>query len=272
MTTLPGNENELCTFLNWDSDFFGLRIGRVNSQRLENAQMHAALNWCRENAINCLYFMADAGDPATIRLAEEHGFRLCEVRLTYERDLKEWQPQPVPRQYGDVLIRQATAQDVPALQEIAKKAYTTTHYVTDPFFPQEKVEEFYATWINNSVLEGFDDMVLVAEAQFEDSTPDEVIAFITARLLAEPDGSQAAPGQRKSHIPLIGVKAGLRKKGVGMELIRAMFDWLVQNGACHTIGVCQAANPPVRRIIERLGFLSISAHLYYHKWLQPSDS
>lgn len=261
---------ELCSYLEWDSKFFDLRIGRIEGQRLDAPQMRTVLDWVWENKIDCLYFMADAGHPPTIRLAEDHEFRLCEVRLTYERNLEDWQPQPIPRHVNDMLIRQATTEDVPTLQELARRAYTTTHYVVDPLFPAEKVEGFYATWIKNSVA-GFDDIVLVAETISKSATPSEVVGFITARMQIGSGGSQAGTGQPDSHIPLVGVKSNLRQRGVGMELIRAAFDWLTLNGAQRTIGVVQAPNTSIRRVIERMGFYSISAHLYYHRWFESAQ-
>jgi len=73
----------LCERLEWDSDFFGRPIGRIRGNRADAARIAEAKLRAREQAIECLYFLA-AWDPPTIRAAEEHGFRLADIRVTLE--------------------------------------------------------------------------------------------------------------------------------------------------------------------------------------------
>ena len=58
--------------------------------------------------------------------------------------------------------------------------------------------------------------------------------------------------------------------GLGLELLRSTTDWLRLHGADYITGVVQAPNIPIQRLLERLGFLSSAAHLFYHKWFTPT--
>ena len=57
----------LCTYLDWDSEFFGRRIARLNRHRLNEASLDEMLAWCRASRIDCLYFLADCDDAQTNR-------------------------------------------------------------------------------------------------------------------------------------------------------------------------------------------------------------
>jgi dTDP-4-amino-4,6-dideoxy-D-galactose acyltransferase len=261
MTTNDTISTELCKFLQWDSDFFDRRIGRIESPRLDPQLMQEVYAWSKQNAIDCLYFPADLSHPPTIRLAEDHGFHLTEVRLTFDRKLQDWQPGPIPRTYLDVLIREARAEDVPAMQAIAGISYTTTHFIVDPCFPPEQGRAFYETWVKNSFA-GWEDMVLAAEAD------GEVIGFLTARFLPERRGDIRPECQ----LMLIGIKSQARRKGIGIEMLRSGVDWLVHKGGSERVtGVVQAQNTPILRALERLGFAACGAQLFYHKWFTDCE-
>ncbi len=126
---------EPCEFLPWDSNFFGFRIGRVNGNTLDEDQMQAVLAWCRSNAIECLYYLAAAGDPATVRLAEDHHFRLMDIRITLQRSLAGFTFTPEPD--NPVQVRASRDEDLPALEKIARNSYTISRFYFDANFPRE---------------------------------------------------------------------------------------------------------------------------------------
>ena len=59
----PSGTPEPVEYLDWDSRFFGRRIARVRGHHLNDHLVAAILEWCSTQRIDCLYFLADAGDP-----------------------------------------------------------------------------------------------------------------------------------------------------------------------------------------------------------------
>ena len=121
--------SEPCEFLEWDSRFWGLRIGRVCGDRLSLGAVERIDAWCTEHAIRCLYFLSDANDFESARLAEAAGFRLVDTRMTYARQVTD-----DDLCGGD--MRLADEADIPELRRIASTSYQTTRFYFDARFPQ----------------------------------------------------------------------------------------------------------------------------------------
>ena len=54
---MSGALEDLCRILDFDSEFFGLRIGRMLHDAPGNEEFQRALSWCRDRAVRCLYFL-----------------------------------------------------------------------------------------------------------------------------------------------------------------------------------------------------------------------
>src|SRR5262245_3851741 len=82
-----------CRYLEWDSQFFGCRIGSVAGFGSNPEAGTTIENWSRENKIDCLYLSVDSKNQAEIRIAEDLGFRLVDVRTVLEKDMlrTDWQ-------------------------------------------------------------------------------------------------------------------------------------------------------------------------------------
>lgn len=237
-------------FLEWDTNFFGFRIGRANINRLDNASLALLHQWQRENQIQCLYFLANADDRDTIALAEQEGFHLVEVRLIFERSLKDWQPQSRPIAAEGVIIRPAQAADIPALREIAMNSYVDSRFYFDRRFPENKWQEYYAFWVKKS-CEGGAELALVAEMN------GEIVGYITGQV----DRTKS-----EAMYELTGVKESVRRLGVGQELFRSGLDWYVQQGIAYVWLATQGRNVVTQRMVQRNGFITRACQLYYHKW------
>jgi dTDP-4-amino-4,6-dideoxy-D-galactose acyltransferase len=242
--------SSLCQFLQWDTDFFGYRIARVQGGRLTPESAAQILEWGQQNGIQCLYFQAEADDPQTIRLAEAHGFNLVEVRLTLERNLSDWDPETRPKASQDAAIRAGNPGDIPAVQQIAQNSYIDSRFYFDRRFSEQDWQHYYQTWVKKS-FSGGAEMALVAEQD------GQVIGYITGVLVNE--------GQECQY-ELTGVSQAARRSGVGQELFRSGMDWCVQHGIPYIWVMTQGRNVTTQRMIQRHGFLTRSCHLYYHKW------
>src|SRR5687767_10117275 len=160
-------DEEPVRVLAWDSDFFGVRVGRL-AAGLGPGAFAAAVAGARERGFDCLHQLSDAGDLETSGLAEEHGFRLVDVRLEYAIDLasrasaRAAAPAGRPPSVASAAVRPARPGDVPALRAIAAQSHRATRFRADGGFDGERCDELYATWIEKSCA-GWADAVLVAD-------------------------------------------------------------------------------------------------------------
>lgn len=247
-------QTEPCQFLPWDTDFFRRRIGRINSTQLDDKLVESIYAWSENNHIECLYFMAEAEDIDTIRLAEDLGFRLVEIRLSMERSLKDWNPAARLRNSPGVIIRQGTATDIPRLQEIARHSYYDSRFYFDRCFSEENWSSYYATWVKKS-FEGGAQIALVAEHQ------GQIIGYITGLI----DKHDPTKGQYE----LTGVDPATRNLGAGNELFRSGLDEYVRSGVQYVWLATQGRNIATQRMVQRNGFVTRSCQLYFHKWFSP---
>lgn len=231
----------VCEYLEWDSQFFGLRIARQTGSRLTRDGVAGATRWCKANAIDCLYFLADSGDAQTVRLAQAHGFQLVNVRVTLGRT--SGHPGPAPA------VRPFQPADAPELRRIARVSHRDSRFYYDARFPQWQCDALYETWIERS-FNGWADSVLVAECE-------GVPAGYVSCHLAPPSGGS---------IGLIAVSRHYRRRGLGRQLVDASLEYFGRNGVQHATVVTQGRNIDSQRLYHCCGFLTQSVQLWYHCW------
>ncbi len=241
--TSPVEHDPVCTYLEWDSNFFEKRIARLNRSRLDDATLVECQNWCDRNRIDCLYFLAEADHPETTRQAAKHDFMPVDIRMTLERNLsRDSAPAPAAE------IRLAREDDVGVLRTIAASGHRDTRFYFDGHFDQTKCDLLYETWIENS-FRGFAQAVLVAEVGGKPA------AYLSCHL----KGTQ-------SQIGLVAVGSGYRGQGLGGKLIQEFLSWSRDHGATRATVVTQGRNVPAQRLYQRNGFVTASFQLWYHRW------
>ena len=216
--------------LDWDSEFWGVRVARV-----EDAD---ADDWARANAVDVAYLLVDGSDAAAAQRAEQRGFRVMDVRVELEvSPVRSEQP-----------VRKHREADIELLRAIARTSHEDTRFYADPGFPRERCGALYDTWIRRS-CEGWADVVLVADRE------------------GRPAGYVAMHRRGGSgSIGLIGVDAAARGRGVGEALVRGALDWCAREGLERCSVVTQGRNVAAQRLFQRCGFRTSSVALWFHKW------
>ena len=241
----PTDEHEtICTYLDWDSSFFGRRIARVNGHRLDEGQLDEVLTWCKAHRIDCLYFLADANDAQTSPLVERNGFEHTDVRLTFQRTLSENVPVPSLRDN----IRLGHSGDLGELKAIARSGHRDTRFYFDDNFERAKCDLLYEVWIEKS-FSGFAHAVLVADVNAR------AVGYLTCAL-------QGA----ESQIGLVGIADKYQGIGLGQQLVQGFLAWSIDHGARRATVVTQGRNVRAQRLYQRNGFVTESCQLWYHRW------
>lgn len=239
-------------YLDWDSNFFRLRCGRLLGENLQRDSLQQALQQAQSDQIECLYYLANPAAATSLRMLEKFGFHLVDVRLTFRiqfvsnAETGPSQPDPINE------LQEADEGHIPQLRRIALASYEKTRFLNDPGFDRQRARELYAVWIANSVR-GFADKVFTVQSGRE------VLGFISLHLPAE---------TRQGSIGLVGVAEAARGQGIGLHLVQAALAWFVKHGAASVQVVTQASNQAAQRLYQRAGFQLASTGLWYHKWFQ----
>jgi dTDP-4-amino-4,6-dideoxy-D-galactose acyltransferase len=249
------DSTEKCEVLDWDTKFFGFRVGRVQRETITHERVEEIDAWCRHNKIDLLYFLASSDDAVTARIAEYNGFRLVDVRMTFA--VKIFGPTFAfnTSPYCPAKVRQALAEDVNVLGGIARESHKQSRFFFDENIPLHLSKSLYETWIKES-CEGYADAVLVAELN------NKPVGYISCHLYEE---------HGIGSIGLIGVNKPERGMGVGPKLLKSALDWFAERGISEVTVVTQGRNRAAQRLYQRFGFLTKEVQLWYHKWYLDSE-
>lgn len=237
-----------CRFLEWDSAFFGVRIGRILASSLEPSGMASALSWCRQQELDAVYLLAASGEPATHHVAERNGFELVDVRVTLECELGERPHSTLPSE-----IVEARESDIPLLRDIAGAGHGDSRFYADARFARDRCDELYRVWIEKSCR-----------------SSDETVLTLLVDGRASGYVSCAFDGDRGS-IGLVGVASSARGRGVGSRLLAASLDLFASRGVRSVSVVTQGRNVGAQRLYQAAGFRTRDVALWFHKWFSPSD-
>jgi dTDP-4-amino-4,6-dideoxy-D-galactose acyltransferase len=244
-------------FLEWDSQFFGKRIGSLRGNTMTTEGMEQALQWASELALDCVYFLVNTDDPETIRVAERNGFYFQSVRTVVERSLVNLESVILPPMDG-LTLRISRVDDLDFLRPVARHAYNWTRFAIDPCFPDEKSEEMYDIWLTKSVNHEMADEVIVAEYE------GQAVGYVTCRLAKDSSG--------EGTIQLLGVNEENRGLKIGQRVVVESMLWLAKQGMTKVSLATQGHNVPVIRFYERLGFTTRSIQFWYHKWFTDCNA
>lgn len=242
--------------LPWDTAFFGVKTARIILTRLENDILERALAECREWGAQVVYYLADSNHDSSVLLAEQAGFHLVDVRVTLE-----WRPpdrgtREPPLVSDGWILRDSHADDLPALQTIARTSYYHSRYYYDWHYPRERCDALYMEWIAQS-CNGNAERVMVAERNHT------VVGYVTCHF---------SPSEQAGQIGLVGIHADTRGLGIGLLLIQSAQAWFREQGSQSVSVVTQGRNIAAQRLYQSCGFMTSNVQLWYHKWVDEQLS
>jgi ribosomal protein S18 acetylase RimI-like enzyme len=229
--------------LEWDSSFFGMGIARYTLPGMDGGQAQEVEAVCRREGIDCMYFLVDPHDVASLESARTLMMRLAGIRIVFHLESLE---RYAGFRSGEV--RPARAQDMPGLMALAARLHPTTRFFLDPGFDRAKAGELYSRWIERS---------------FEEPG----CMLLTAGEPGAPTGYCLSKyAENTSTLEMLGVDHGCQGTGLGRTLMSAGLGWLASKGACDARLVTQGGGPGLLRFYEKAGFVIESVGLWFHYW------
>lgn len=226
--------------LQWDSDFFGLRIGRANILSTEDALFLAAQHEELKQQFDLLYVF----DPNAIGF-EAEGARLVDEKILYSK------PCEPRKQFSDVAFFQgATPSD--DLYRLALVSGGYSRFKLDERLPKGSYERLYNRWIENACP--------------KDSTNKQIL--ISRNPQGATKGMITIDHQGElGHIGLVAVDPDAQHQGIGSKIMSTLDDYLFSLGVKTLEVPTQKANTDACRWYEKNGFTIQSRTQIYHWWL-----
>lgn len=252
--------------LPWETDFFDLPMGRVESilggdanPEMLRGLLEVVVAEARNQGIEHLAARIDIADCRTVHVLEDLGFRLMDTLVTYIYGRKERPPEDV-RNMG--LQRPYEPKDRGQLLEIAAAAYSgfKGRYHNDPYLPDERATAMYVEWARRCVDGEWAEQILVTE-----NGQGYLHGFATFRRI-EPVSTIGGVGVHGGGL------GGCRRErpGAYMGLLQGATKWIYGEGAvteCQT----QSFNFPTIRLYEALGQHFVRAEHTFHVRLGAGD-
>ena len=226
--------------LQWDSDFFGLRIGRVDLQTKADAFALLSQHETLKQQYDLLYIF----DVNAVEFAAE-GARLVDEKILYSK------PCEPRKQYAEVSFytEQKPSDD---LYRLALVSGGYSRFKLDERLPKGSFKRLYNRWIENACpKEGTNKQILL----FKDEH-DIVRGMITIDYQAE-----------LGHVGLVAVDTNVQHQGIGGKIMSTLDGWLFERGIKNIEVPTQKANINACRWYEKNGFVPKSKTPVYHWWL-----
>jgi dTDP-4-amino-4,6-dideoxy-D-galactose acyltransferase len=241
------------SILEWDSNFFGQKMGKIGFDPADEASCLSETAWrrtietARKQQFQFLFCEFDAAQKRLAHILCNIGGSLGDVLLTLEcepREVEMRQSRVVP----------ACSDDLPAIIEIARDSFEQSRFFHDPRFDRIKVSQIYPQWVRDS-FEKTEHFFVIKEQYavraFISVAVDRTASVLTIRLLA--------------------VDHAMQGKGMGQELI----DWVIGyawNQQIRRIVVgTQVGNYPAIRLYEKNRFRIAGAKYRFHIWLDHAE-
>lgn len=215
----------MITELEWDSKFFGRKIGRLTKIPSEKRFKRLIEKACEDGYtyLTCRFVLKKMSD---VQILGRHNFYVTDIGVVWERKVSEIS-EPA------VLVREATIKDIAMLKSMVRGLFSDSRFYNDPFFTYEEADKFYQAWIGNSLKDKAIKVFVAGES-----------GFITCRILSK----------NKGDIPLVGVISQKQGKGIGSSLVYKALDWFKIMGVKTITVRTQATNTKAMNFYMGEGF------------------
>jgi dTDP-4-amino-4,6-dideoxy-D-galactose acyltransferase len=218
--------------LEWDTNFFGIPIGRATVD--DPRDLQTALDTARDRSVRCLYVVVPGAKTTPLAAAIDAGGVLTALRLELE-----YAGPPPPAQANGV--RRALADDAAHVERLAAALAPTSRFARDDRFPPERIEEMYRIWVRADLR---NEMVLI------DRTGERGLVALSRQ-------------QSGLAIDLVYVDDAARGTGLGRQLVGAAVG---EAGSAALTVVTDVRNVPAVRLYESAGFRARSVGAILHLW------
>lgn len=225
-------------YLPWDSNFFNLRVGKINFITNESF----SFNSDDISNYDLLYLFTKPNQTKVINHIKSVNGVLVDEKVTFSKEIKSSNQIYNIEEYNHEVITDE-------LYALAIQSGIKSRFKIDSKFPKGSFEKLYKEWIEQSVINNYCDKIFVVKDE------DIVIGFVTLHL----NGNIGKIG-------LIAVNESYRGKGIGKQLMYACENYLYKNKIKTLEVITQKKNSSAMHFYSSIGYSIMTTENIYHLW------
>ncbi len=235
--------NNTINILEWDSNFFGIKICRIAAEILNNEELADILKKLKELNIDLGYYSSVLPLNENDSFSELYNIKFVDKKTTYLKKIN--------RKASSCISVTPYKSDYPnsKLFELAIESGIYSRFNVDKKIGRIKYEELYKEWIINSVNR---------------KLAKEVFIYIDNGII----NGFVTLGENNSiaDIGMIAVDSDYRGKGIGKSLMYSAENWFANNNYEYIQVTTQGDNLPACRLYESCGYKINKVEYFYHLW------
>ncbi len=223
----------------WDSDFFGIKIGRADVTTIDDLLKLSAMQSKLKENFDLLYVFG----PHNIEW-NQVGAKLVDEKIVYTKQIEKKQE--------DINVHIYKDKDVcNDLYRLALVSGEYSRYRLDFNLPKGSYEKLYRRWIEQSVNGILADRIFVYEEK------GNYVGMITLKCQ-----------DKVADIGLVAVDWCMQGRGVGTKILQTLETYIAENTDANQLNVAtQWNNTNARAWYEKNGFKVSSITKIWHLWL-----
>ncbi|HEY5590031.1 MAG TPA: GNAT family N-acetyltransferase [Paludibacter sp.] len=230
----------MISYLDWDSNFFGLKIGKIEMNISTINDMVEIEKLKIADEYDLVYLFIDKLDNSTIEWLEKKGVNLVDQKVIYQKNLVDHQIETMLR------IEKYNGDVTPKLLELAIESGHKSRFMKDIRLTSRFID-LYRLWIEKSVNGELADELLVSYYNTE------ITGFVTLKK-----------NKKIGTIGLIAVDKNFRGIGIGRGLLIAAENWFKSNNCNKMSVITQQENIEACRLYLRSGFKILKSQSIFH--------
>jgi len=232
--------------LDWDSKFFGVKTGRLDTADLSVVDLVAGLKTINENKYQLVYIFTSHIDEVMKYEVIKAGGKLVDEKVTYSMNISGFVPDLTDKIYSC----KGTKPDKD-LEVLAIESGKYSRFRTDDRIPRKKFEELYLLWMKNSLNGTF------ASEVFTYMEDGKKLGMVSIDIR-----------KGEGWIGIIAVNEAFRGRSIGKLLIHTVIQYCKENEVDILNVQTQMKNKVSCAFYEKNGFKIRNIEDVYHFWTE----
>jgi dTDP-4-amino-4,6-dideoxy-D-galactose acyltransferase len=230
--------------LEWDSNFFGINTGKLETANLSSEEVMAQLKTITTSGFQLVYIFTPHADEVLKKKIYRLGGKLFDEKVSYSMKVSGLAP------LSSEFIHSSKGSEMDNdLESLAIESGKYSRFRTDPKIPRKKFEELYGLWMKNSLNGTFAREVFT----YEENGKKLGMVSIDIR-------------KGEGWIGIIAVNENFRGRSIGKLLIHSAGQFCKKNNVEILNVQTQKENKDSCSFYEKIGFHIRSIEDVYHLW------